>query len=80
MEISPPFFPGAGSPPSLSNKVEFRDFNLTERKFLTTDDRLPLAELTAKSGDADFLRAIAENILQLIMVAYIDGLIGAGCE
>ncbi|MEX0407308.1 IS256 family transposase [Aquibium sp. LZ166] len=43
-----------------------------------TDDRLPLAELAAKSGDSDFLRAIAENVLQLIMEADVDGLIGAG--
>jgi transposase-like protein len=43
-----------------------------------TDDRLPLAELAAKSGDAEFLRAIAENVLQLIMEADVDGLIGAG--
>ena len=43
-----------------------------------TDDRLPLAELAAKSGDTDFLRLIAENVLQLIMEADVDGLIGAG--
>ncbi|TKW62409.1 MAG: IS256 family transposase [Paracoccus denitrificans] len=43
-----------------------------------TDDRLPLAELAAKSGDPDFLRLIAENVLQLIMEADVDGLIGAG--
>ncbi|MBB3979520.1 transposase-like protein [Rhizobium azooxidifex] len=42
-----------------------------------TDDRLPLAELAAKSGDSDFLRAIAESVLQLIMEADVDGLIGA---
>ena len=40
--------------------------------------RLPLGELAAKSGDADFLRAIAESVLQLIMEADVDGLIGAG--
>ncbi|PLU15281.1 IS256 family transposase [Sinorhizobium medicae] len=43
-----------------------------------TDDRLPLAELAAKSGDPDFLRAIAESVLQLIMETDVDGLIGAG--
>ena len=42
------------------------DFNLTEREPPMTDDRLPLAELAAKSGDPDFLRLIAENVLQLI--------------
>ncbi len=43
-----------------------------------TDNRLPLAELAAKRGDSDFLRVIAENVLQLIMEADVDGLIGAG--
>jgi hypothetical protein len=43
-----------------------------------TDDRLPLAELAAKSANPDFLRAIAESVLQLIMEADVDGLIGAG--
>jgi len=27
-----------------------------------TDDRLPLAELMAKTGDGDFLRTIAESV------------------
>ena len=43
-----------------------------------TDDRLPLAELLQKSGDGDFLRSVAEAVLQLIMEADVDGLIGAG--
>lgn len=29
-----------------------------------TEDRLPLAELLAKAGDGDFLRAIAESVMQ----------------
>ena len=43
-----------------------------------TDDRLPLAELLQKAGDSDFLRAVAEAVLQLLMVADVAGLIGAG--
>lgn len=51
-----------------------------------TDDRLPpldfaresLAELMAKTGDGDFLRSVAESVLQIIMEADVDGLIGAG--
>ncbi|GAY20323.1 mobile element protein [Sphingobium fuliginis] len=43
-----------------------------------TENRLLIEELSAKSGDADFLRLIAENVLQLIMEADVDGLIGAG--
>lgn len=39
-------------------------------------DRLPLAELMAKSGNADFLRTVAESVLQLIMEADVDGVIG----
>ncbi len=43
-----------------------------------TDDRLPLAELMAKTGDGDFLRTVAESVLQIIMEADVEGLIGAG--
>ena len=43
-----------------------------------TEDRLPLAELIAKTGDPDFLRAVAESVLQLIMETDVEGLIGAG--
>jgi putative transposase len=43
-----------------------------------TDDRLPLAELLQKAGDADFLRAVAEAVLQLLMEADVEGLVGAG--
>jgi putative transposase len=78
VEISPLRLPHFEWSPGLSDKVELIDFNLTERGIPMTDDRLPLAELAAKSGDADFLRVIAENVLQLIMEADVDGLIGAG--
>ena len=43
-----------------------------------TGDRLPLAELLAKAGDGDFLRAIAESVMQLLMEADVEGMIGAG--
>jgi transposase-like protein len=43
-----------------------------------TEDRLPLAELLAKAGDGDFLRSVAEAVVQLLMEAEVDGLIGAG--
>jgi hypothetical protein len=45
---------------------------------LMTEDRLPIAELLAKSGDDDFLRSVAEAVLQIIMEADVEGLIGAG--
>ena len=43
-----------------------------------TEERLPLAELLAKAGDSDFLRSVAETVLQLLMEADVEGLIGAG--
>ena len=39
---------------------------------------MPLAELLQKAGDGDFLRAVAEAVLQLLMEADVEGLIGAG--
>jgi putative transposase len=43
-----------------------------------TDERLPLVELLQKAGDGDFLRAVAEAVLQLLMEADVEGVIGAG--
>jgi len=39
---------------------------------------MPLAELLEKAGEGDFLRAVAEAVLQLLMEADVEGLIGAG--
>src|SRR3984957_5047564 len=43
-----------------------------------TDERMALAELLQKSGDGDFLRSVAEAVLQILMEADVEGLIGAG--
>jgi putative transposase len=43
-----------------------------------TEERLPLAELLAKAGDGDFLRSVAEAVVQLLMEADVEGVIGAG--
>ncbi len=43
-----------------------------------TDDRLPLVDLLAKAGDGDFLRSVAEAVVQLLMETDVEGLIGAG--
>ena len=43
-----------------------------------TDERLPLAELLAKAGDGDFLRSVAEAVVQLLMETDAEGMIGAG--
>ena len=34
-----------------------------------TDERMALAELLQKSGDGDFLRTVAEAVLQILMEA-----------
>ena len=57
--------------------VELCDFTRAEGTPMT-DDRIPLAELLAKSGDQDFLRSVAESVLRLLMEADVEGLIGAG--
>ena len=43
-----------------------------------TEERLALSELLEKAGDGDFLRSVAEAVLQLLMEADVEGLIGAG--
>jgi transposase-like protein len=43
-----------------------------------TDDRMALVGLVQKAGDGDLLRTIAEAVLQLLMEADVEGLIGAG--
>ena len=43
-----------------------------------TDDRMPLADLIQKIGDGDFLRSVAEAVLQMLMEADVEGVIGAG--
>ena len=43
-----------------------------------TEGRLPLAELLEKAGEGDFLRSVAEAVLQLLMEADAEGLVGAG--
>jgi len=39
-----------------------------------TEERLPPAELPARSGDADVLRAVAAAVLRLPMEADVEGL------
>ena len=58
--------------------VEFADFNRTPTETPMTDTSMPLIELLQKQGDDDFLRAVAEAVLQLLMEADVEGLIGAG--
>src|SRR6185503_6590865 len=67
-----------GWPSALSAKVELRDFNPGRERIPMTEERLALSELLEKAGDGDFLRAVAEAVLQLLMEADVEGLIGAG--
>jgi putative transposase len=43
-----------------------------------TEERMALVELLQKSGDSDPLRSVAEAVLQILMEADVEGLIGAG--
>src|SRR5512143_1875683 len=43
-----------------------------------TDDTMALSELMQKAADGDFLRTVAEAVLQLLMEADVAGVIGAG--
>jgi putative transposase len=42
-----------------------------------TNDKIPLAELMAKADDGDFLHSVAESVLQILMEADVEGVIGA---
>ena len=43
-----------------------------------TEERLPLADLLAKAGDGNFLRSVAEAVLQMLMEADVEGLVARG--
>ena len=43
-----------------------------------TDDRMALIEALQKADDGNFLRALAETVLQILMEADVEGVIGAG--
>ena len=73
-----PDAPGVGMRWSLGGPamVELLDCTPAEGTPMT-DDRLPLAELMAKADDGDFLRSVAESVLQILMEADVEGVIGA---
>ena len=45
-----------------------------------TEERLVLADLLEKAGDGDFLRAVAEAVLQLLMESDVEGMIGVSAS
>jgi Transposase, Mutator family len=59
-------------------KVEVQTLQPKPTEDPMTDERMALVELLQKSGDGDFLRAVAEAVRQILMEADVEGLIGAG--
>jgi hypothetical protein len=46
-----------------------------------TEERMALAELVQKAGEGDFLRAVAEAVLQVLMEADVElSRNGSGCR
>src|SRR6266576_6204529 len=64
--------------PGRSAKVELQRLHPRATEDPMTEDRMALVELLQKSGEADFLRAVAEAVLQILMESDVEGLIGAG--
>jgi putative transposase len=63
--------------PGRPAKVELQRF-IPSQRGPDTEDRMALSELLQKSGDSDFLRSVAEAVLQILMETDVEGLIGAG--
>jgi putative transposase len=61
-----------------SARVELSDFNLKPTEAPMTEENITLTDLLQKSGEGDFLRTVAEAVLQILMEADVEGLIGAG--
>ena len=59
-------------------EVEFHSFNPEPHGSPMTKTNMDLTELLQKQDQGDFLRTIAEAVLQIIMEADVEGLIGAG--
>ena len=59
-------------------RMELPRFTTTDPEIPMTDDRMALADLIQKTGDGDFLRTLAESVLQILMEADVEGVIGAG--
>ena len=57
--------------------MELSDFTRSHEDPMT-DDRMALMEALQKADDGNFLRSLAETVLQILMEADVEGLIGAG--
>src|SRR6476646_12121346 len=60
--------------PGRSAKVELQRLHPRATEDPMTEDRMALVELLQKSGESDFLRAVAEAVLQILMEADVQGL------
>lgn len=56
--------------------VGFADFNRGPRGTPMTETSMPLIDLLRKQDDGDFLRAVGEAVLQLLMEHDVEGLVG----
>src|SRR5215472_16738407 len=61
-----------------SAKVELQDFDLKHARGHDDRREISAGRTTGEAGDGDFLRAVAEAVLQLLMETDVEGLIGAG--
>ena len=55
-----------GWPSGYAAEVEFADFDLSHEDPMT-DDRMALMEALQKADDGNFLRSLAETVLQFLM-------------
>ena len=58
--------------------MELQDFNLKRARGPEDRREIGAGELLEKAGEGDFLRSVAEAVLQLLMDSDVKGLIGAG--
>ena len=58
--------------------MEFGDVPDHRTEPRVTKTIMPLSELLEKHDEGDFLRTVAEAVLQLIMETDVEGVIGAG--
>ena len=61
-----------GWSPGRLAKVEVQTLHPQPTEDPMTDERMALVELLQKSGDGDFLRAVAEAVLQILMCKSMD--------
>jgi hypothetical protein len=61
----------------LRRRFGLRDLD-PEPRTTMTDDRMALIEALQRADDGNFLRSLAATVLQVLMEADVEGVIGAG--